>query len=316
MMQSPFRITFLLVPGFSMIALYSALEPLRVANRFGGSLFSWDFASMDGEAVIASNSIPVSVTSAARAIGRPNLVIVCSSYGHVDAMTAPMRSVLRRLDGAGVWIGGVDTGAILLADAGLLDNVRATCHWETLAAMREDYPYVNATDALYEIDGPRLTASGGTAPLDMMLRWIGTLHGSDLAARVADSLVYARGSESPGGTRIPARTRYGVDDPVLLSAIAAMETHIEDVLRLSDLADAAGVSPRQLERKFKRALGLTPMRFYVSLRLEKAQHLLSYSKLSVRDVGLACGFSRLAEFSRSYKSSYGSAPSAYRRQGG
>lgn len=47
-MRAPFDIVFLLLPNFSMIALYSALEPLRVANRFAGELFAWRFASVDG----------------------------------------------------------------------------------------------------------------------------------------------------------------------------------------------------------------------------------------------------------------------------
>ena len=239
-MRTSFDIVFLLLPNFSMIALYSALEPLRVANRFAGELFSWRFASMDGTAVTASNAIPVSVTESMHAVGRPNLVMVCASYDHQQAITRDLQRVLRKWDGAGVWLGGLDTGSIVLAEAGLLDGRRATCHWETLGAMREDYPRVSVTDALYEIDGPRLTSSGGTAPLDLMLAWIGSLHGRDLATRVADSLVHARHADAPGGTRIPARTRYGVDDVALLAAISAMENHLEDVLQLEDLADAAG----------------------------------------------------------------------------
>jgi AraC family carnitine catabolism transcriptional activator len=129
-MRAAFDILFVLVPGFSMIALYSALEPLRVANRFGGELFRWRFVSPGGEAVIASNGIPVSVEGALAAAGRPNLAVVCSSYDHDKAMTAPLRAALRRLDRAGVWLGGLDTGPILLADAGLLDGRRATCHWK------------------------------------------------------------------------------------------------------------------------------------------------------------------------------------------
>jgi len=313
-MTSSFDITFLLAPGFSMIALYSALEPLRVANRFGGQLFGWRFASLDGEPVVASNAIPVSVTSKLDDIGRPNLVVVCASYGHEACMTPKLRSGLRKLDAAGVWLGGLDTGAILLADAGLLDGRRATCHWETLGAMREDYPRVNVTDALYEIDGPRLTSSGGTTPLDMMLVWIASLYGAHLSTRVADTLVHARAGENPGGTRIPARTRYGVDDPVLLAAISAMESHLEDVLRIGDIAEAGGTSSRQLERSFRRALGFTPIQFYLRLRLERAEHLLTYSSMSVRNVGVACGFASLAQFSRTYKSRYGLAPTQHRRQ--
>ena len=92
MQRAAFDIVFLLVPGFSMIALYSALEPLRVANRFGGELFRWRFVSLDGEAVIASNGIPVSVEGAMAAAGRPNLAVVCSSYDHHLAMNPAMRA--------------------------------------------------------------------------------------------------------------------------------------------------------------------------------------------------------------------------------
>ncbi len=313
-MRAPLDIVFLLLPNFSMIALYSALEPLRVANRFAGELFAWRFASPDGDAVTASNGIPVSVSAALPAIARPNLVMVCSSYDHQYAISANLCSGLRRLDAAGAWLGGLDTGSIVLAEAGVLDGRRATCHWETLGAMREDYPRVSVSDALYEIDGPRMTSSGGTAPLDMMLTWIGSLHGRELATRVADTLVHARHADAPGGTRIPARTRYGVDDDALLAAISAMENHLEDTLRLEDVADAAGVSPRQLERRFKRLLGMPPMRFYLSLRLERAEHLLMYSRLSVRDAGLASGFASIAQFSRAYRTRYGLSPSQHRRK--
>ncbi len=313
-MRTAFDIVFLLLPNFSMIALYSALEPLRVANRFAGELFSWRFASVDGSAVMASNGIPVSVSAGLKSSGRPNLVIVCASYDHQHAITAGLRTALRKLDVAGVWLGGLDTGPIVLAEAGVLDGRRATCHWETLSAMREDHPQITVTDALYEIDGSRLTCSGGTAPLDMMLAWIASLHGSELATRVADTLVHARYQEAPGGTRIPARTRYGVDDGAILTAISAMENHLEDLLRLEDLANSAGVSSRQLERRFKRSLGMAPMRFYLSLRLERAQHLLMYSRLSVRDAGLACGFASIAQFSRAYKAMYGLSPLHHRRK--
>ena len=313
-MRAPFDIVFLLLPNFSMIALYSALEPLRVANRFAGELFSWRFASTDGKSVLASNGIPVSVSSGLNSPGRPNLVIVCASYDHQLYMTAGLRTALRKLDVAGVWLGGVDTGPIVLAESGVLEGRRATCHWETLTAMREDYPRVTVTDALFEIDGPRLTCSGGTAPLDMMLAWIASLHGSRLATRVADTLVHAGHGEAPGGTRIPLRTRYGVDDPAILAAISAMESHLEDLLRLEDVARSAGVSARQLERRFKRWLGMSPMRFYLSLRLERAQHLLMYSRLTVRDAGLACGFASIAQFSRAYKAMYGLSPLHHRRK--
>jgi len=78
--MAKFEVVFLLVPRFSMIALYGALEPLRVANRFAGPTFSWRFVSADGEPVAASNDIPVLVSGGLVAIGRPDMLVVSASY--------------------------------------------------------------------------------------------------------------------------------------------------------------------------------------------------------------------------------------------
>jgi transcriptional regulator GlxA family with amidase domain len=92
-----------------------------------------------------------------------------------------------------------------------------------------------------------------------------------------------------------------------------MEEHIEDVLTMRDIAEEAGASERHLERLFRTHLSVTPKTFYSQLRLERAERLLTYSKMSVRDVALACGFSSLALFSRVFKTRFGRAPSLIRR---
>ena len=75
-----YDVVFLLVPKFSMIALYGALEPLRVANRFAGPTFSWRFVSADGHPVAASNDIPVSVSGTLSDVGTPDMAVISASY--------------------------------------------------------------------------------------------------------------------------------------------------------------------------------------------------------------------------------------------
>jgi AraC family carnitine catabolism transcriptional activator len=309
----PRDIAFLLIPRFSMIALFSALEPLRVANRFAGEAFSWRFVSMDGEAVAASNGIPVSVTAGIDAIGRPDVAIACASYDQDAGMTRPVFNELRRLARNGTLLGGVDTGAFLLAGAGVLDGYRATAHWETLPAFRESYPDVDVAEATFVIDRGRMTASGGAAPLDMMLDWLSAIESEKLAQKVADTLVHTRHINHPGEARVPAGSRYGIEDARLVKAIRLMEEHLEDRLTLKHVADSAGLSDRQLERLFRRHLQATPVAFYRQMRLDRAHRLLIYSRLGVRDVALATGFSTLAEFSRAFKQKYGKPPSHARR---
>lgn len=313
--MTPIDVAFVLAPQFSMIALYSALEPLRVANRFLGPAFTWRFVSVDGGAVVASNGIPVSVSGRLADVGRPNLALVCASYEHEKAMTRGMLAGIRALARKGVWLGGLDTGAIVLAEAGVMDGIRATCHWETLAVMREAYPEVEVTDRLYEIDQARLTSSGGTVPLDMMLEWISSLHGPALGARVQDTLVHWRQTPGASGGEAAGRAARRTGDERLKAVVAAMEQHIEDNLRIGDLARLAGLSPRQLERAFRAAFGISPIAFYLGVRLERAEHLLTYGHMRVREVALATGFAALAGFSRAYKARYGLPPSRHRRGG-
>lgn len=310
--MSRYDVSFLLVPKFSMIALYGALEPLRVANRFAGPTFSWRFISEDGAPVSASNDIPVSVSGSLADLGRPAMAVVSASYEPERGLTRTMLSAIRRLARGRVPLAAIDTGPFLLAEAGVLDGYRATCHWESLPGFRESYPKVLAEQSLYVTDRDRMTSAGGAAAIDMMLHWIGRLLGGPLAVAVADQLVHFRSMEQPSQARLPVAARYGVDDARLLKIISAMEEQSEDPLDAAALAAVAGISLRQMERLFHDKLGQRPMGFYLALRLEKAERLLTYSHMSVRDVSVACGFSSLPLFSRSFRSRYGRPPSSFR----
>jgi len=307
------EIAFVLFPKFSMIALFGAVEPLRVANRFAGPVFSWRFVSADGLPVAASNEIPVTVTHRLADIGRPDLAMFCASYEPEHAYTRSTVAQVRRLARQGIPLGGMDTGPFLLAEAGVLDGYRATCHWESLPGFRETYPGIAVTHTLYEIDRDRMTCSGGAAAIDMMLDYIGRMHGPRLAITVADQLVHFRQPAIVPEGRLPARVRYQVSDSRLLTVLEAMERHIEDLVPLDELAAMAGTSLRQMERLFADLLGEAPNRFYRRLRLEHAENLLTYSRMSITDVALACGFGGIAQFSRAFREEYGHAPSAHRR---
>jgi AraC family transcriptional regulator, carnitine catabolism transcriptional activator len=146
-----------------------------------------------------------------------------------------------------------------------------------------------------------------------MLDWLGAIESEALAQKVADTLVHTRPLNHPGEARVPAGSRYGIEDARLVKAVRVMEEHVEDKLTLKDIARMVEISDRQLERLFHRHLHMTPVGFYRQLRLDRAHRLLAYSRLSVRDVALATGFSTLAEFSRAFKNRHGRPPSHARR---
>jgi AraC family carnitine catabolism transcriptional activator len=267
---------------------------------------------VDGQAVTASNGIPVSVEGTLADLVQADLLVVSASYDHEQGMTREIFNELRRLARTGALLGATDTGAFLLAGAGVLEGYRATCHWEALPAFRETFPSVIAEDARYVIDRGRMTASGGASALDMMIDWLAAIEGEALAASVAESLVHDRHPGATGEGRTPLSRRYAGADPRLLAAIAAMEAALEEPLPVAGIARRAGLSQRQLDRLFRARFGAGPKDFYLRLRLERAERLLHYSKLSVREVAVASGFGSLAQFSRTYKARFGLPPSRQR----
>jgi transcriptional regulator GlxA family with amidase domain len=307
--EAPVSIGFYLVPKFSMLAFSSALEPLRVANLISGrTLFRWRVYSRNGEPVEASNGMAVLAEGSIADAPRLSTMFVCASHEPLVKLDRPTSTWFRRLAVAGVTLGALDTGAWLLARAGLLDGYRATVHWEWRDAFAEDFPAVDCRTSLFETDRGRLTCAGGTAALDMMLHLIGLRFGHDLAVDISEQFIHERIRPAEDAQRMALGRRLGVTDPKLEAVIVAMEDNLEEPLLSAGLAATAGVSERQLERLFRRALGCTPTRYYLDLRLRRARILLGQTRLPVMEVALACGFATPAHFSRAYRDHFGHAP--------
>ncbi len=307
----------LLLPRFSMVALAGVLEPLRIANRLADrDLYAWRLCAPHGDRVAASNDIEVGCQAAVGAPPppAPATLLVCAGFDHERWATRPLLDWLRRLARAGVRLGAVDSGAALLASAGLLDGYRVAVHWEGLPGFRERHPRTEVLDSLFEIDRDRLTCAGGHACADMMLDLIGRRHGAALALAVAEQLIHERQRAGRERQRMGLAARVGVRNATLLAAIESMEAHIETPLAPADIAAAAGISTRQLERLFRRHLDDTPGGFYLKLRLRHARELLQNTALGVLEVATASGFGSAAYFSRAYRARYGRPPTRDRQQ--
>ncbi|WP_254703905.1 GlxA family transcriptional regulator [Roseovarius sp. THAF9] len=219
---------------------------------------------------------------------------------------------LARLARAGVPLGGVSGGPIILARAGLMNGRRMTVHWEHAGALAEISPNLVLERSLYVIDRDRVTCAGGTAPMDLMHALITQHHGAHFARLVSDWFMHTEIRPSAGPQRSGLVERVGTTVAAILDAVEAMEANVADPLELSLLARVAGLSPRQLNRLFQDKLGRSVMRYYRELRLEKAQSLLRNSPLSLTEIALATGFASSAHFSRAYGARFGQPPSAYR----
>lgn len=313
----PTRLAFLLIDNFSMMAFTSAVEPLRSANRMSGrTLYEWSILSVDGQPVRASNGIEVMTSGGIAGVEREKIVVVVAGIDVQRYEDDRVLGFLRRMARTGAIMGALCTGAHFLARAGLLENRRCTIHWENLGGFTEDFPEIEVSSDLYEIDRDRFTCSGGTAALDMMLHLIGKQHGQSLANQVSEQFIHDRIREPHDHQRMELRARLGVSHPKLISVISDMEENLEEPLTQTDLADRAGLSTRQLERLFRKYLGATPTRYYLTLRLQRARQLLVQTSMSILSVALACGFVSASHFSKCYRECFGRTPRAERAIGG
>ena len=301
-------IVFLLMPGFSLLDFAAIAEPLRSANRLGGDLYRWKVLSADGHPVEASNGMSMAVDGPLQTIESAFILFVVAAYDPLAHLDRTLKHWLKRQANAGVILGGVDTGAFVLAEAGLLQGFRVTVHWETIAAFVERYPALRASHEIFEIDGQRITSAGGTASMDLMLELIARRHGRDLAIRVADQFLLGQIRPQKNLQRTAPVERYGVNNTKLLSAIAQMEQHIETPLAIDALAMNVNITRRQLERLFQASMGESPAGFYLNLRLERGRQLLQQTDLSIMEVSLASGFESPSYFARCYKKRFERSP--------
>jgi len=98
----------------------------------------------------------------------------------------------------------------------------------------------------------------------------------------------------------------------LLPLLVHIQAHLEDDLSLATLSRKAGLSPFQLQRRFKAAIGETPKAYTERLRLERGAFRLLVHDSNVLDIALQCGFQTHETFLRAFRRRFGCAPSDYR----
>ena len=333
----PLRFGFVLVPGFSLVALSCAVEVLRAARLEAPAAgFGWTLLTPNGaQGPVASSSGIALAAEAWRDLGRKERPETGNSVGDGDtrgggwdalavcggerthafrdrALEAALRDAAR----AGAMIGSISDGAFLVAATGLFDRARSTIHWKCQSAYRERHPRLDVRASLLEIDGARFSCAGGTASLDLMLRLVARTLGLEAAGRIADNYVHERlrGDDQmqhvSHGFRVAARSR------ALGHALGAMEAHMERPLSIDELARRAATSPRQLDRLFRRHLGAAPSAHYRDLRLARASGLLRQSDLAVSEIALSCGFNSASHLARHFRTRFGTSPVRYRNEGG
>ena len=312
--ETALHVSFLFLPEYTLSAFSNAIGILRMANRLTDrALYTWSVHSLDGQSVISSAGLELTIDGSLADATDANILMVCGGYSVKKYCNKLLTDGLRKIAKRKIPIGGIDTGTYALAVAGLLDGYRCTIHWENLSSLREEFPRLEITSSLFVIDRDRYTCSGGISSIDLMLNLIASIHGHQLVQEISEQFSCDRVRTEKDAQRAPLKYLIGASQPRLVDAVTLMESNIEEPLTLDEVADYVGISRRQLERLFNRYLHCAPSRYYLELRLSRARLLLLQTSIAVIDVAISCGFSTAPHFSKCYSDLYGKPPSAERR---
>lgn len=310
------RFGFVLLPEFPLYALVPAIEALRIANQHSGrTAFDWQLISLDGGPVRACSGMSLTVDCGIAEMRHcPNVLIFAGNHP-MQHFSKPLFNWLRKLARHGGVLGGVDTGAFPLAEAGLLDGHEATVHWESISTFRERYPRIRTTEQLFTIDRDRITCAGGHATLDLILRLISGKLGAALAQIVANSFISPQMRRGVNPQRFdPQAPAANASSRVLTRILHHMEEHLGEPLSAEELARRSGVSVRALSRIMRDRTGEPPMRYYRKVRLQAARNALFYSESPIQDVAVSCGFASPEVFSRTFRLHFGVSPREFRQK--
>lgn len=209
----------------------------------------------------------------------------------------------------------VCTGALLLAEAGLLDGKKATTHWKYCELLARRYPDVDVNpDPIFVRDGNVYTSAGVTAGMDLSLALVEEDHGAQLALDVArDFVLYLR---RPGGQSqfSTALSMQATDRHQFRDLAAWAMDNLNADLSVGALAGHVSMSPRNFARVFAAEMETTPALFVERLRVDVARRRLEESRHSLKQIAAECGFNTVATLRSAFRRQLAAPPSEYRRR--
>lgn len=285
------HVVFVLLPGVHLLDLAGPAQVFSMAADLGQPYRLCYVAEC--EQVRSAQGLPLTARTRWPDLGPGDLIVVPGWRAPtLRGGPEPGPAVLARLrahHACGGTVASVCAGADVLGRAGLLDGRRCTTHHDLQDELAARYRRAIVTrDVLFTTDDRVVTSAGIASGIDLALHLLAVRHGPALAAQVARSMVvYTRRNGHEPQASAMLRHRSHLDD-IVHRVQDLIDARFTEQLPLAYLAAGAGVSERTLTRLFRRATGLTPLRYQQTLRREHAEHLVGHGatvETAAREVG-------------------------------
>lgn len=226
---------------------------------------------------------------------------------------------LRRCHGGGATLATACSGALMLAEAGLLDGHEATTHWAYCDVLQSRYPAVKIRRQQALVisgEGQRLVmAGGGTTWLDLVLYLIARFTGVDAAMQVArlNLIDWHTGGQQPFARL--ARSRQ-VGDGVIAECQTWIAQNYQEPAPVAAMVKISGLPERSFIRRFQQATGMSPLEYVHTLRLEEAKQMLEAGTQPIAEIAGEVGYEDAGFFSRLFRRKVDLTPAQYRKRFG
>ncbi|MFF6779385.1 DJ-1/PfpI family protein [Streptomyces sp. NPDC012510] len=304
----------ILFDGVQSLDVTGPMEVFAGAEQYTPGTYRISTASLDGAPVRTSSGLTLVPDHPLADTPTPHTLLVPGGQG-TRHPAADVVDWLREHGPRAKRLVSVCTGAILLAEAGLLDGRRVTTHWAYCDKLARDHPSIDVDpDPIYIRDGYIATSAGVTSGIDLALALVEEDIGRDAALTIARHLVvFLRrpGNQAQFSAQLAAQTARR--EP-LREVQQWVSEHPEDDLSVENLAARARLSPRHFARAFRTETGMTPGRYVDRVRLEHARRLLEDTSYGVEEISRTCGYGTSEAMRRAFVKALGTAPAEYRRR--
>jgi transcriptional regulator GlxA family with amidase domain len=313
---------FVLLPQFTLMALAGFVEALRhaadIKDRSRQIHCRWSILGPDQRAVKSSCGVAIAPWKTfADEVSYDYLAVVgglLSGHGSVDP--AILRYV-KRAAAKGTRLIGLCTGSFALARAGLMEGRRCCVSYYHVDEFEQEFAAANirvVADALFVVDGPRITCAGGLGAVDLAVYLLERHLGSQRAQKSVVQMIFdnVRPPTAPQ-PRFDAGWYSTARNPVARRAVLLMELHVSEPFSVSEIAAQLGISVKKLERLFHAEFAMPPASFYKKIRLEIARKFLKETMRPIMNIALDCGFGDISYFGRAFRTAFGASPREYRR---
>lgn len=311
------KVGFVLARSFTLSAFALFVDTLRLASdeadKSGRILADWKVLGSTRHLITSSCGVQVAPTSDFVDPSEFDYIAVVGGLLRTDlAVDDDTLAFLRKAAAKKVPLIGVCTGTFILAEAGLMKDHQTCVSWLHYEAFRERFPDHDVrADRIYNLDSARGSCAGGSSAADLAASIV-RRHVGKAAERNALEVLQIDRARNASDIQPRRPLDINSDDDRLRAALIIMERHVENRISIPKIAHSVGLSRRQLERIFVENTNSTPAAVYQKVRMDRALHLVTKTKMPLVDIAVEVGFTSASYFTKTFKKAFGQAPGTLR----